>query len=378
MQLEGGLSAVAGYHRCTMTDQSTGAPAAGDLPDGPPRLRALLLLRRCPPGVHRIVVPADVAMVSLLGPATRCSAPSSGRFRGRHPGPGQRDHRHRATWRGSPWWSASSTRCSRSSPRVSRSPGRGGALGEHAPSRPPSAPADVLTLNILSTRGRTIRPKTLNQKALRRRDRRAHGRLRHRPRRNRQDLPRDGEGCAGPAGQAGQPDHPDPPAVEAGERLGSSPARSPTRSTPTCARSTTRCTTWSTPSRSRAHGRGHDRGRAAARTLRGRTLNDAFIILDEAQNTSADQMKMFLTRLGFGAKDGHHRRRHPGGPALGHPSGLRVVQDILDGIEDVHFAQLSSADVVRHRLVAEIVECLRPLGRHSSSGRRAPPPVGGG
>ena len=86
------------------------------------------------------------------------------------------------------------------------------------------------------------------------------------------------------------------------------------------------------------------------------TLNDAFIILDEAQNTTPEQMKMFLTRLGFGSRivvTGDVTQVDlPGGTR----SGLRVVQEILEGIEDVHFARLSSADVVRHRLVGEIVD----------------------
>src|SRR6185312_14070633 len=86
------------------------------------------------------------------------------------------------------------------------------------------------------------------------------------------------------------------------------------------------------------------------------TLNDAFIILDEAQNTTPEQMKMFLTRLGFGSKivvTGDVTQVDlPGGTQ----SGLRVVREILDGVEDVHFAQLGSADVVRHRLVADIVD----------------------
>jgi phosphate starvation-inducible protein PhoH and related proteins len=86
------------------------------------------------------------------------------------------------------------------------------------------------------------------------------------------------------------------------------------------------------------------------------TLNDSFIILDEAQNTSAEQMKMFLTRLGFGSQvvvtgDVTQVDLPPG-----QVSGLRVVQDILDGIEDIHFARLTSHDVVRHRLVGKIVD----------------------
>lgn len=90
--------------------------------------------------------------------------------------------------------------------------------------------------------------------------------------------------------------------------------------------------------------------------MRGRTLNDAFIILDEAQNTTPEQMKMFLTRLGFGSQvvvTGDVTQVDlPGGQR----SGLKVVSDILTGIDDVAFMQLTSADVVRHRLVGEIVD----------------------
>jgi len=86
------------------------------------------------------------------------------------------------------------------------------------------------------------------------------------------------------------------------------------------------------------------------------TLNDAFIILDEAQNTTPEQMKMFLTRLGFGSKivvTGDITQVDlPGGVR----SGLRIVREILDGIDDVHFAMLTSHDVVRHRLVGAIVD----------------------
>ena len=90
--------------------------------------------------------------------------------------------------------------------------------------------------------------------------------------------------------------------------------------------------------------------------MRGRTLNDSFIILDEAQNTTPEQMKMFLTRLGFGSKivvtgdvtqidlpEGRGR------------SGLLAVRDILDGIPDLAFVELDAHDVVRHRIVQDIV-----------------------
>jgi phosphate starvation-inducible PhoH-like protein len=86
------------------------------------------------------------------------------------------------------------------------------------------------------------------------------------------------------------------------------------------------------------------------------TLNDSFIILDEAQNTSAEQMKMFLTRLGFGSQVVVTGDVTQVDLPVGQASGLRVVQDILDGIPDIHFARLTSHDVVRHRLVGKIVD----------------------
>ncbi len=85
------------------------------------------------------------------------------------------------------------------------------------------------------------------------------------------------------------------------------------------------------------------------------TLNDAFIILDEAQNTSPEQMKMFLTRLGFGSKMVVTGDVTQVDLPIGTRSGLRVVQEILDGIRDVSFSWLTSADVVRHKLVGKIV-----------------------
>jgi phosphate starvation-inducible PhoH-like protein len=88
--------------------------------------------------------------------------------------------------------------------------------------------------------------------------------------------------------------------------------------------------------------------------MRGRTLNDSFIILDEAQNTTADQMKMFLTRLGFGSKmviTGDVTQ-------LDLPqriSGLKSVRNVLQGISDIAFIDLTGKDVVRHSLVQRIV-----------------------
>lgn len=93
--------------------------------------------------------------------------------------------------------------------------------------------------------------------------------------------------------------------------------------------------------------------------MRGRTLNDSFIILDEAQNTTAEQMKMFLTRLGFGSKvvvtgditqiDLPQSQR----------SGLLLVKEILKDIEGIAFVYLTSRDVVRHKLVQKIVEAYK-------------------
>jgi phosphate starvation-inducible protein PhoH and related proteins len=89
--------------------------------------------------------------------------------------------------------------------------------------------------------------------------------------------------------------------------------------------------------------------------MRGRTLNDSFIVLDEAQNTTPEQMKMFLTRLGFGSRmvvTGDITQIDlPAGA-----SGLQLVTRILDGMDDIHFARLTSEDVVRHTLVGHIVD----------------------
>ena len=104
------------------------------------------------------------------------------------------------------------------------------------------------------------------------------------------------------------------------------------------------------------------------------TLNDAFIILDEAQNSSAEQMKMFLTRLGFGSKIVVTGDVTQVDLPAGTVSGLRVVQGILDGIPDVHFATLTSGDVVRHKLVSEIVDAYARHDATASAPRAAPDP----
>jgi len=90
--------------------------------------------------------------------------------------------------------------------------------------------------------------------------------------------------------------------------------------------------------------------------MRGRTLNDAFIILDEAQNTSAEQMKMFLTRLGFGSTMVITGDVTQIDLPSGQKSGLKVIREILSDIDDIAFVELTAHDVVRHSLVGDIVE----------------------
>jgi phosphate starvation-inducible PhoH-like protein len=90
--------------------------------------------------------------------------------------------------------------------------------------------------------------------------------------------------------------------------------------------------------------------------MRGRTLNHAFIILDEAQNTTPEQMKMFLTRIGFGSKAVVNGDATQVDLAGGQSSGLLVIEDILSGIEGISFCRLGGRDVVRHKIVQDIVE----------------------
>ncbi|MBF9131821.1 PhoH family protein [Plantactinospora sp. S1510] len=217
-------------------------------------------------------------------------------------------------------------------------------------------PAEVLTLNILSRRGRTIRPKTLGQK--------------------RYVDAIDGKTIVfgiGPAGtgktylamakavQALQAKQVNRiiltrPAVEAGERLGFLPGTLHEKIDPYLRPLYDALHDMLDPDTIPKLMAAGTIEVAPLAYMRGRTLNDAFIILDEAQNTTPEQMKMFLTRLGFGSKivvTGDITQVDlPGGTT----SGLRVVRDILEGVEDVHFAQLSSSDVVRHRLVSDIVD----------------------
>ena len=102
--------------------------------------------------------------------------------------------------------------------------------------------------------------------------------------------------------------------------------------------------------------------------MRGRTLNDAYVILDEAQNTTPEQMKMFLTRLGFNSKfiiTGDATQRD----LVGKRSSLATLRDILDGVDDICFADLDRKDVVRHALVGRIVEAYDAFEATTGEGR---------
>jgi len=109
--------------------------------------------------------------------------------------------------------------------------------------------------------------------------------------------------------------------------------------------------------------------------MRGRTLNDSFIILDEAQNTTPEQMKMFLTRLGFGSRIVVTGDTSQVDLPSGIRSGLRVVEGILDGVEDITFCRLTGTDVVRHRLVGRIVEAYEVF---DADNQARPPKAGPG
>ena len=235
-----------------------------------------------------------------------------------------------------------------------------------------SKPADVLTLNILSNRGRTIRPKTVNQK--------------HYVEAIDAHTITFGVGPAGTgktylamakAVQALQAKQVNRiiltrPAVEAGERLGFLPGTLYDKIDP-----------YLRPLYDALHDmldpESIPRLMAAGTIevaplayMRGRTLNDAFIILDEAQNTSAEQMKMFLTRLGFGSRIVVTGDVTQVDLPSGTTSGLRVVRGILEGVEGVNFTTLTSSDVVRHSLVGRIVDAYEQYDAELEAERNGP------
>jgi phosphate starvation-inducible PhoH-like protein len=215
-------------------------------------------------------------------------------------------------------------------------------------------PAEVLTLNILSSRGKTIRPKTVNQK------------------RYVDAIDKNtvtfGIGPAGTtylamakAVQALQGKQINRiiltrPAVEAGERLGFLPGTLHEKIDPYLRPLFDALHDMLDPD---AIPRLMSSGTievAPLAYMRGRTLNDSFIILDEAQNTSPEQMKMFLTRLGFGSKMVVTGDITQIDLPAHQQSGLAIVRSILEDIDDISFMDLTSEDVVRHRLVSEIVD----------------------
>jgi phosphate starvation-inducible PhoH-like protein len=221
---------------------------------------------------------------------------------------------------------------------------------------PQDHPAEVLSLNIVSNRGRTIRPKTANQK--------------HYVDAIDQHTITFGIGPAGTgktylamakavaALQAKEVNRIilTRPAVEAGEHLGFLPGTLSEKIDP-----------YLRPLFDALHDMlDQDAIPRLMQTgvievaplayMRGRTLNDAFVILDEAQNTSPEQMKMFLTRLGFGSKmvvTGDVTQIDLPSAAR---SGLKVIRDILADVDDIAFIDLSAQDVVRNSLVGDIVE----------------------
>ena len=99
--------------------------------------------------------------------------------------------------------------------------------------------------------------------------------------------------------------------------------------------------------------------------MRGRTLNDAFVILDEAQNTTPEQMKMFLTRIGFGSKAVINGDATQVDLEHGQKSGLAIIEEILGDVDDIAFCHLGGSDVVRHKIVQDIVEAYDLFGQQA-------------
>jgi phosphate starvation-inducible PhoH-like protein len=217
-------------------------------------------------------------------------------------------------------------------------------------------PADVLSLNILSNRGRSIRPKSVNQK--RYVDAIDHHTITF------------GIGPAGTgktylamakAVQALQEKQVNRiilsrPAVEAGENLGFLPGTLSEKIDPYLRPLYDALHDMLDPDSIPKLMAAGTIEVAPLAYLRGRSLNDSFIVLDEAQNTTPEQMKMFLTRLGFGSKIVVTGDITQVDLPSGIRSGLRVVEGILSDVDDLTFVRLTASDVVRHKLVGRIVE----------------------
>jgi phosphate starvation-inducible protein PhoH and related proteins len=159
------------------------------------------------------------------------------------------------------------------------------------------------------------------------------------------------------------------PAVEAGERLGFLPGTLLEKVDPYLRPLFDALYDMLEPDRLTAH---MERGVievAPLAFMRGRTLNDSFIILDEAQNTSPEQMQMFLTRLGFGSKVVVTGDVTQVDLPRDQPSGLIEVQRILGALDGVAFVRFGHEDVVRHKLVQRIVEAYRLHAEETGTGR---------
>jgi phosphate starvation-inducible PhoH-like protein len=304
---------------------------------------------------HTVVVPASINMVSLLGPGDEHLSLIEDAF-----GADVHVRGNRITLQGEPGRIALVERLLDELVAIIRT---GQGLGPETVERvigmlkaeTTERPAEVLSLNILSNRGRTIRPKTLNQK------------------RYVDSIDKHTITFAiGPAGtgktylamakavQALQSKDVNRiilsrPAVEAGERLGFLPGTLTEKIDPYLRPLYDALHDMIEPETIPKLMAAGTIEVAPLAFLRGRSLNDAFIILDEAQNTSPEQMKMFLTRLGFGSRIVVTGDVTQIDLPTGVKSGLRVVEGILDGVEDVHFNRLTSHDVVRHKLVGRIV-----------------------
>jgi phosphate starvation-inducible PhoH-like protein len=166
------------------------------------------------------------------------------------------------------------------------------------------------------------------------------------------------------------------PAVEAGERLGFLPGDIAAKVDPYLRPLYDALYEMLEPE---AYAQAMDRGTievAPLAFMRGRNLNDSFIILDEAQNTSPEQMKMFLTRIGFGSRAVVTGDITQIDLPAGQVSGLVQVQEILQGIEGVAFCYLDAQDVVRHKIVQQIVEAYR--GFRDRTSRTARSQIAGG
>ncbi len=217
-------------------------------------------------------------------------------------------------------------------------------------------PAEVLSLNIVSNRGRTIRPKTANQK--------------HYVDAIDENTITFGIGPAGTgktylamakavaALQAKKVNRIilTRPAVEAGEKLGFLPGTLTEKIDPYLRPLFDALHDMIDPDSIPRLMQSGVIEVAPLAFMRGRTLNDSFIILDEAQNTTPEQMKMFLTRLGFGSKMVITGDVTQVDLPNGSKSGLRIIRDILGTLDDISFIELTADDVVRHRLIGDIVK----------------------